>query len=480
MFIVLACFAFLGGALLVLVSGVWMNEKMTNLEENTQNIASNTRELLTSNYAIRSGKNAVMMICNNLDQLSEAVDADFFIVNESGKVVYCKDMMDSNYYYGSSCILHSSYEIPENILEPLTEGKRYRNINNMGGYLNEQNFIVASPITSEGVFRGAIFAVQPVASGLLPYVSTILRMFAYASLFAFAIAFAFIYNNTYKMVKPLLEMNEAAKQYSNGDFSKRITIRKKKGKRNNRTEIDELAESFNSMAQALSVLEMSRRDFISNVSHELKTPMTTISGFIDGILDGTIAKEDQDKYLQIISDDVKRLSRLVTGMLNMNKIEAGKIDINPVKFDISEMIFNTLLSFEQIIEKKNADVRGLDNFGVNMVYADKDMINQVVYNLIDNAVKFTPEGGYIEVSSKSDNEKAIIRIKNSGKGIPPEERSKIFERFYKVDKSRSYDVKGAGMGLYIVKTLIELHGGHITVQSVENEYTEFIFTLPIL
>lgn len=474
-FAILTSFAFLGIALLLLVSGVWMNEKLNNLQENTQSIANNTYDLLTSNYAIRSGRNAVMMICNNLSQMSEAVDADFFIINEYGRIVYCKDMMNSLVYTQDSCSLHANMEIPPEIMSSLVSGEKYRATGNLGNQLDAQNFIVASPIVADGEFRGAIFATQPIASGLLPYVLTILKLFGYASLFAFTVAFIFVYISTYKMVKPLHEMNEAAKQYAIGDFSKRITIKKK----GNRNEIDELTESFNSMAQALSVLEMSRRDFISNVSHELKTPMTTISGFIDGILDGTISKEEQGKYLEIISDEVKRLSRLVTGMLNMNKLEAGKIDINSVKFDISEMIFNTLFSFEQILEKKNVDVRGLEEFGVNTVFADKDMINQVVYNLVDNAVKFTPEGGYIEVSSKSDAEKAIIKIKNSGKGIAPEEQSKIFERFYKVDKSRSYDTKGAGMGLYIVKTIIELHGGYITVRSEENQYTEFIFTIPL-
>ncbi|MBR6334543.1 MAG: HAMP domain-containing histidine kinase, partial [Clostridia bacterium] len=236
--------------------------------------------------------------------------------------------------------------------------------------------------------------------------------------------------------------------------------------------------AFNTMAKELSALEYSRRSFVSNVSHELKTPMTTISGFIDGILDGTIDGKDEKKYLSIVSDEVRRLSRLVTGMLNISKLEAGKMELNPVEFDISEMLFTTLLSFEQILERKNIDVRGLDSVTENKIRADKDMINQVIYNLTDNAVKFTPEGGYIEVASKSDAEKVIVKIRNSGKGIPEEEINQIFERFYKVDRSRSYDTKGAGMGLYIVKTLIELHGGEITARSQEGEYTEFIFSLP--
>ena len=200
---------------------------------------------------------------------------------------------------------------------------------------------------------------------------------------------------------------------------------------------------------------------------------------LDGILDGTIEPEKEAQYLKIVSDEVKRLSRLVTGMLNMSKIEAGELDLKPTNFDISEMIFHTLLSFEQMIDNKHIEIRGLDSFKSNMITADKDMINQVVYNLVDNAVKFTPDGGYIDVSSKSDAEKVIIKIRNSGRGIPSDEIDKIFERFYKIDKSRSYDIKGAGMGLYIVKTIIELHGGQIAARSEEGLYTEFIFQLPL-
>ena len=267
-------------------------------------------------------------------------------------------------------------------------------------------------------------------------------------------------------------MSAAAKQFAIGDFSYRVRV-------HGSDELAELGKAFNDMADSLDALESSRRSFVSNVSHELRTPMTSIGGFIDGILDGTIPAQKHEYYLNIVSGEIRRLSRLVVAMLNMSKIEAGELDLKPQRFDISEMIFRTMLGFEQLIDNKHIEVRGLDTLENNLVTADKDMINQVVYNLIDNAVKFTPEGGYIEVSSKSDIEKVIIKIRNSGKGIPSEELDKIFERFYKIDKSRSYDVKGAGMGLYIVKTIIELHGGQIVARSEPGEYAEFIFQLPL-
>ena len=477
--IILASFVFVGGALLLFVSSLWMDEKVELLSENAVNVASNTSDVLESDYMGQSGRGSVIVICNTLLQISNAIDADVFIANPEGQVVYCKEILLSNMaLYTGNCMVHNSYSIPEDIMQKAMTST-YKATSNLGGILEDAHFVVSSPVVVNGKTVAVVFSTQSVTDGLTPYVYGILRMFMFATLFALVIAFILVYLVSYRLTKPLREMSRAAKQYATGDFSTRIPI-------NSRfhflghDETDELIQAFNSMAQALATLELSRRSFVANVSHELKTPMTTIGGFIDGILDGTIEPEKQEQYLKIVSDEVKRLARLVTGMLNMSKIEAGELDLKPVSFDISEMIFRTLLSFEQIIDSKHIEIRGLDTFSANSITADKDMINQVIYNLVDNAVKFTPEGGYIEVASKADPEKAIIKIRNSGKGIPSEEIDKIFERFYKVDKSRSYDVKGAGMGLYIVKTIIELHGGQITARSEYGEYTEFIFQLPLI
>lgn len=478
--IILASFVFIGGALLLFVSGLWMNEKNTLLAENTINVAQNTRDVLESDYLEENSKSSVVVICNTLLQISNAVDADFFIVNPEGKVVYCKEILQSNMaLYTGNCIVHNRYDVPDEIMEKALTGT-VCTTGNLGGMLNDTHFIVSSPVVVGEKTVAVVFSTQSIVDGLTPYVAGMLKMFMYATLFALLMAFILVYLVSLRLTKPLREMSAAAKQYATGDFSKRIHIKRSKLRILGQDETDELIQAFNSMAQALATLEMSRRSFVANVSHELKTPMTTIGGFIDGILDGTIEPEKETQYLKIVSDEVKRLSRLVTGMLNMSKIEAGELDLKPSKFDISEMIFRTLLSFEQIIDSKHIEIKGLDTFESNTITADKDMINQVVYNLVDNAVKFTPDGGCIEVSSKADDEKIIVRIRNSGKGIPSDEIDKIFERFYKIDKSRSYDIKGAGMGLYIVKTIIELHGGQIAARSEEGQYTEFIFQLPLI
>ncbi|MDO4494363.1 MAG: HAMP domain-containing sensor histidine kinase [Clostridiaceae bacterium] len=464
---------------MLLVSKLWMDEKINLLTENSISVAQNTSDVLESDYLGESGRGSVIVICNTLMQISNAIEADCFITNINGDVVYCKEILQSNMaLYTGNCMVHNQYKIPKEIMNSAVKGL-YRSTGDLGGSLNSIHFVVAAPVVVNDEAVAVVFATQPVVDGLTPYVAAIFKMFFIAALFALALTFVLVYLVSYRLTKPLREMSAAAKQYATGDFSKRINIKRSKFRISGHDEIDELVQAFNTMAQALATLEMSRRSFVANVSHELKTPMTTIGGFIDGILDGTIEKEKETQYLKVVSDEVKRLSRLVTGMLNMSKIEAGELDLKPQRFDISEMIFRTMLGFEQLIDNKHIEVRGLDTLENNLVTADKDMINQVVYNLIDNAVKFTPEGGYIEVSSKSDIEKVIIKIRNSGKGIPSEELDKIFERFYKIDKSRSYDVKGAGMGLYIVKTIIELHGGQIVARSEPGEYAEFIFQLPL-
>ena len=270
-------------------------------------------------------------------------------------------------------------------------------------------------------------------------------------------------------------MSEATKQYSKGDFSYRI----QRNRRNTVREFDELSAAINSMADSLEKLENSRSEFVANVSHELKTPMTTIGGFIDGILDGTIDEKNRNHYLGIVSDEVKRLSRLVVSMLNMSKIEAGELRIKPEKFNLTGQIIGIFMSFEQKIDDKKINIRGLDSLSNIYIEADSDMISQVFYNLIDNAVKFTPENGDISAFMTTDDEYVTVTVRNTGKGIAPDDLEHVFERFYKGDKSRSLDAKSAGLGLFIVRNIVNLHGGEITADSVYGKYTQFTVKLKI-
>ena len=340
----------------------------------------------------------------------------------------------------------------------------------MGEIYKSSYYTAGVPLTlSDGQIAGVIFASSS-AQGLTEFMGDILKMFLLSALVMLVVTFALVYVVTGNMVRPLREMLKATEAFAKGDFSVRVPIREQ-------DEIGKLSKAFNKMADSLAQQETVRRSFIANVSHELKTPMTSIAGFIDGILDGTIPPERERHYLTLVSDEVKRLSRLVRSMLNIAKIEAGEMKLNPTVFDVNESVLSSIFTFEQTIDAKHLEIRGLEDTGKIMVEADQDLIHQVVYNLLENAVKFANEGGYVEVSYTVDPKRTYINIKNSGDGIPKDEISKVFDRFYKTYRSRSMDKTGVGLGLYIVRSIVNLHQGEVIVRSVEGEYCEFSFSV---
>ena len=206
--------------------------------------------------------------------------------------------------------------------------------------------------------------------------------------------------------------------------------------------------------------------------------MTTIGGFIDGIIDGTIDEEKQSYYLGIVSEEIKRLSRLVQSMLSMAKLESGEYVLKREIFDFRELLFTIVISQEQRIENKKINIIGLDTLDSVSVNADKDLLHQVIYNLVDNAIKFTPEEGEITFSLDVVGKRISFKVINTGKGIPENELRYVFERFYKVDKSRSANKNSTGLGLYIARNIVSAHGGKITVSSKENATTTFTVDLP--
>lgn len=470
--LMLVSYLVLMSALTVFLSNRWAQETQELLQSNVQQSAEYAENILAECKNADDVEGALTLMCNNVGVTANAVDIDIFFVNHDGKVIICREDFLYNYSPSSEgCLVHGGYRIPENIMHDVSKGQ-YFSRKSVEGLFAEDTFFAGYPVYMQGTFVGAFFASTPVQSGLAEYALNLGGMYLSSAIFASALSFLVIYAFTAKLTNPLRQMSNATKSYAQGDFSKRITVR-------GNDELAELCQSFNKMATALSVLESSRRSFVANVSHELKTPMTTIGGFIDGMLDGTIPPEKHEEYLGIVSGEVKRLSRLVTSMLNLSKIEAGELEIKPTNFDVVQQIVNCMLTFEQEIDKKNITINGFENLNATNVYADRDMLYQVVYNLVDNAVKFTNENGAITVFAGEDKSgKTFVSIENTGEGISSEETGRIFERFYKVDKSRSYDVKSAGLGLYLCKTIIEMHGGTIFAESEKDKFTRFTFTLP--
>ena len=274
-------------------------------------------------------------------------------------------------------------------------------------------------------------------------------------------------------VRPLGQMADAARRFGRGELSVRVEESPK-----NTSEINDLARAFNTMVDSLESSERRRQEFVANVSHELKTPMTTIGGYIDGMLDGTIPPEKQQHYMQIVSGEVRRLSRLVRNMLDISRLQAmGVEESRMTRFDLGELMSDVIITFEQKINGKglNVDVELPDR--PVWVKAERDGITQVVYNLLDNAIKFCPQGGKLGLFLALEGGKAKVTVQNSGPTIDPNELPLLFDRVHKADKSRSADREGWGLGLYIAKTIVGAYGGDIWATS-ENGITNFIFTLP--
>ncbi len=362
--------------------------------------------------------------------------------------------------------------VPSDVISTTISDGRYFARTTLEGIYYTEKYVAAYPIyyTGNNEIYGIVI-VSTDTSDVSIFTDMVLKLFILSAIAALGVSFLAIGLFSYNLVKPLKQMAQAAKQFAKGDFSVRVS-------ETSNDEIGELAVSFNNMAESLSSSEVTRRSFIANVSHELKTPMTTIAGFIDGILDGTIPPEKNTYYLQIVSEEVKRLSRLVKSMLDLSRLDNGELKLNCKTFDLLSTLVTILITFEQEIDKKNIEVRGLENISPKKIYGDKDLIHQIVYNLIENAVKFTDEGGYIEFDITENNSRTDFMIKNSGTGIKKTEIPLVFDKFYKTDKSRSKDKKGLGLGLYLVRSIIRLHGGDITADSVYGEYTEFKFYIP--
>ena len=304
---------------------------------------------------------------------------------------------------------------------------------------------------------------------LQQYLTKLIITLAVASVAILVLVFIAIYAAVKHLMTPVKEMTLAAKRFGNGDFSEKLYVPED-------NEFGFLANSLNEMASSLEAIEENRKSFISNVSHELRTPMTTIGGFINGILDGTIPKEKHNYYLNIVSEEVDRLARLVTSMLNISKYEAGEMKMTKKTFDLMPLLVKVLLMFETRIDNKHVEIRGIEH-GRFMVSADKDLMQQVLYNLVENAVKFVDDGGYIEFAFENRDGSSVIRIRNSGDGLKANEISKVFDRFYKADASRGIDKTGVGLGLSIVRSIIKLHDGKILVRSEPNSFVEFEITI---
>ena len=388
-------------------------------------------------------------------------DTCIFIIDHTGAPI-CTDLKS-----GSGVI---SSAIPQSYLNDLMNEKNILELSNIGGMLSKKHLVSAQPVVElNGNCVGAVFVCAE-SQSITDFVNVMMKAIILSTVALMLAILIAVYFITERTVVPLRNMLKAVKNFSRGKMDARVPV-------SGNDEFTELSSAFNQMAESLENQENLRRSFLASVSHDLKTPMTTISGFVDGIKEGVIPPEKQGYYLDIISEETKRLSRLVSTLLDISRMQAGERQFTRTNFDICEMARQILISFEQKIEEKKLDVEFIcdkDNMTVN---ADKDAIYQILYNICDNGIKFANEGGKYIISIKYSQRKVSVSVFNEGIGIPEEDLPFVFERFYKSDKSRGLDKTGVGLGLYIAKTIIEAHNEKIYAASEYNKNCEFIFTL---
>ena len=369
--------------------------------------------------------------------------------------------------------LETPVSIPKSVMDEVNNGVELSEFKGLDGIFDSDQLFYTVPVyTADGYVCGTVFACSSSAT-LNELLTLMVRTVIVGSLWVMLAALVAVYIITEKVISPLRDMSRMAKEFASGNFDVRVPVRGK-------DEVAELAVAFNNMAESLSHLEVMRNTFMANVSHDLRTPMTTISGFIDNILSGAIPPEKQNYYLGLIRTEVQRLARLVASLLDISRIQAGDRKFEMKPFDICEMARLILISFEAKIEQKHLDVAFECDEERMEVLADHDAIYQILYNICDNAVKFSREGGALRLSLHEMKDRHVmVSVYTEGEGIAAADLPFVFERFYKGDKSRGLDKSGVGLGLFIAKTIMDAHHEKITVSSEQGKYCQFDFTLPL-
>ena len=458
--LVMICFLLLSASFLAIGRNFLLRDYEKNMIASAEEVAH------VASSMEQTGSLSGWELGMSLSSISHCTDCHIFVTDPGGTIISCSDR-------GPVCEHLGKRISPELCRQLSTDGKLTSG--RLEGLYQSDNYIVCRAIEAEssGKNLGYVFVTKMV-KGMLGAWSAFLFLSTIITLAVLCMSLAASLILSKRMARPLDEIAAASGKFARGDFSVRV-----KQERDPSDEMGALIDSFNKMADSLETAEERRSEFIANISHELRTPMTTIAGFADGILDGTIPREEEEKYLTSIRDETRRLSRLVRDMLDASQMRSRSADPSRrTVFDLTELVLQTLLSFEDRATQKELDVDPQLPETHMMVCADKDAITQVIYNLLDNAVKFAAPKSCIVLRLYKDGGKAYVSVQDTGETIPPEDLPFIFDRFHKSDRSRSLDKDGVGLGLYLVKSIINNHDEDIAVKS-ENGTTEFVFTLPL-
>jgi len=398
-----------------------------------------------------------------LTSIANYLSADIWLVDSYG-YVFSVSINEDKVLIGNQILTDE--------LDTLREGKNIEERGDYGGYFKIPVHTYEVPVFKGEVFKGVIIMHTSMEELRRPLelVYEIVWLSAIIAVIMSSIVIYFVSQRI--LVKPLRKIIYAADKIANGEVGRRVAIK-------SHDEIGELAKSFNSMADALEEVEHKRSMFISNVSHEIRSPITSIKGFIGGILDGVIPKEKHNYYLSIAYEEIQRLTRLVNDLLDLSAIESGNFRLRIEEVDINEIIRLAVIRFEPKIMDKKLNVDVLLVGDKLMVAGDKDRLTQVITNLMDNSIKYAPVSGNVNIKTAIKGPKAYITIFNDGPNIPENEIKYIWDRFYKADKARS-SKESTGLGLSIVRSIIAQLGEDIWVENKESKGVAFIFTLKMV
>ncbi len=337
-------------------------------------------------------------------------------------------------------------------------------------YFKNPVVTVAMPLHAHGETVGAVFIhrqLQMFNTGFLPVFQELWLL----SMLASVVGLVLTAYTAMRITRPLTELANASRKLAAGDMSVKVRVYAD-------DEIGEVSRAFNGMVDALRDTEEQRKGFVANVSHELKSPITSIAGYLQGMLDGIIPQEEHKHYMQVVYDETQRLTRLIRDLLDLSRIESGAIPLNPVDFNLNELMRRVLIKYEGRIDEKNMEVEAEFADEPCMVHADMDRIEQVVSNLVDNAIKFCGQYGKLTLETRVEGKTCRVMVADDGAGIDEKDLPHVFERFYTVDKAHTSG-KGTGLGLSIVKQILIQHGHDISVSSASGEGTTFTFALDV-
>ena len=397
-----------------------------------------------------------------LQILEDYMSASIFFIDKNGVVVLASPGIDDA-WIGQTIT-------NQNVMDSVLDGQIVSLEGKINGMFDDPVLTVGYPLQTEqiaGIFMcTSMLEIERSLQGMYQ-----MGFFILTAIMGIGIIFVYIFSK--RISSPLLQMNEAVKVIAGGNFEQRVEI-------NSEDEVGQLAESFNHMAESLDKYEKVRRDFIANVSHDLRSPLTSIQGFLGAILDGTIPHEKQEHYLNIVLEETKRLTKLTNDIVELSRAQTSTITLEKTRFNINNLIRESIERLEPQLQKKDIKIDAIFVEKETFVEADEDKIARVIYNLVDNAIKFSEEGKKIEIETAlKDNKKLLVSVKDYGKVISEEDVKYVFDRFYKVDSSRGKDKTGSGLGLSIVREFLLAHGENIGVKSEKGKGTTFLFSLKL-